>query len=731
MPSPTGTLAWAASLPGLWTDAANWTVLSGADTVPGAQDDVIIAQPLNYTVTVSGTQAVNSLTLNGPGAKLAIGGTLFVANTVHDQAGTIIATNATLDGGTYDIAGGSATIDSSTLIGVTWQGTLGVTGTVDIQSGLTLAGPGGTGAGTLVITGTTLDLHDASTTLDNATILLSPIQLGATGAIHTTAPGASLTLGPNLLLDISASRGVANLGGTADVVNHGTIVGNGAFGGNMVLGASLTNDGTIISTVGQDPFGPSGSLTNTGSIAIGLVGNPGSSTIRVNGNLTGAGRIQSGNTAAIIVGGTIGPGVDIVRSNGTLAITAQSISPAATIEGFTSNDLIDLTGLTFDGNLNPFWSGTPAGGTLTIKDGATVVATLNLTGIANGATFSLAGGLAGTDITTSNAPCFAQGTRIDTPTGPVPVEQLRIGDQVLNPWGETLEITWLGHRRTDCRCHPRPWDVQPIRVQANAFAPGQPRHPLLLSPDHAVYLPAPSGTQDVLIPVRYLINGTTIAQQTVDTVTYWHVELFRHDVLLAEGLPCESYLDTGNRSAFDNAGATTLHPDFARDSWSSIACAPLVLGGPALTAARRHLLARAETLGHALTPDPALQLLANNTPIPHHQIGTRIHATLPPGTTTLRLLSRIWTPAHTRPDESDTRHLGIAIAHLHADGHPIPLASAHFTTGWHAPEPAWRWTTGSAVVALDGPSGVSFDLALTGTYWHQPATTENRLTASA
>src|SRR5208283_3219127 len=46
-------------------------------------------------------------------------------------------------------------------------------------------------------------------------------------------------------------------------------------------------------------------------------------------------------------------------------------------------------------------------------------------------------------------------------------------------------------------------------------------------------------------------------------VTYWHVELDRHEVLLAEGLQVESYLDTGNRNAFANAeGFVELHPDF-------------------------------------------------------------------------------------------------------------------------------------------------------------------------
>ena len=47
---------------------------------------------------------------------------------------------------------------------------------------------------------------------------------------------------------------------------------------------------------------------------------------------------------------------------------------------------------------------------------------------------------------------------------------------------------------------------------------------------------------DVLIPVKYLIDGNSVFQVPVNEVTYYHVELPQHSVLLAEGLPVESYL---------------------------------------------------------------------------------------------------------------------------------------------------------------------------------------------
>ena len=83
-----------------------------------------------------------------------------------------------------------------------------------------------------------------------------------------------------------------------------------------------------------------------------------------------------------------------------------------------------------------------------------------------------------------------------------------------------------------------------MRACAGAFGDGRPNRDLVLSPDHAVF------TNDALIPIRYLINGRTVVQEFASEIFYYHVELPAHAVILAEGMPCESYLDTGNRAAF-------------------------------------------------------------------------------------------------------------------------------------------------------------------------------------
>ena len=63
---------------------------------------------------------------------------------------------------------------------------------------------------------------------------------------------------------------------------------------------------------------------------------------------------------------------------------------------------------------------------------------------------------------------------------------------------------------------------------------------------------------EVLVPVRLLVNGTSIRHERVATVTYWHIELPAHAIVLAEGLPAKSYLDTGNRGAFEGAPAHAM-----------------------------------------------------------------------------------------------------------------------------------------------------------------------------
>ncbi len=154
---------------------------------------------------------------------------------------------------------------------------------------------------------------------------------------------------------------------------------------------------------------------------------------------------------------------------------------------------------------------------------------------------------------------------------------------------EPRPIVWIGQRHVACATHPNPRQVWPIRIAAHAFAPDQPARDLFLSSDHALFI------DDVLIPVKHLINDHTMTQIPTEAVTYYHVELASHDVILAEGLPVESYLDTGDRTSFANAAMViTLFPTFGPQGdhnlvWEARAVAPLVVTGPIVRAVRLRL----------------------------------------------------------------------------------------------------------------------------------------------
>ncbi|NNM57684.1 Hint domain-containing protein [Acidocella sp.] len=194
-------------------------------------------------------------------------------------------------------------------------------------------------------------------------------------------------------------------------------------------------------------------------------------------------------------------------------------------------------------------------------------------------------------IFTTNAtinPCFAAGTRILTSRGEVAVEALGVGDVVITHAGEEQPVVWIGRRAVEIGAQTRPEAVRPVVIEAEALGEGVPGRRLVVSPDHALFL------DGVLVPAKELLNWTTIRQDNaVERVTYYHVELARHDVIFAEGAPVESYLDTGHRGIFDNAAESVVAlPAVMQQRREAEGCAPLCLGGPVLAEIRRKIAGR-------------------------------------------------------------------------------------------------------------------------------------------
>jgi T5SS/PEP-CTERM-associated repeat protein len=508
--------------------------------------------------------------VDGPGSTWQIAGALQIGNAAAGMlsvtaGGTVTA--AALDAGvqntgTQDGAGQVNLVGAGSEVMVTGNATIGdaATGAMSILNGATFAATdltigGATGNGVVTVSGAG-----------------SRVNLSGTLDVGTTLGVGELTIGPSATV-VAASAvlhgQVVNEGGlldatTIDVTSGFALVGYGAFG---AAGGLIVNSGTIDADGG---------------------------TIVASGTATGTGEWLVSNGSTLDLTGAVDSTQSVVFATASGALVVEDIAGfQGVVTQFTTGGKIFV-----DTSSAATFSRT--GSAVSVIAGGTTL------GVVNFASAALAATATGGGLVDQIVPCFAAGTRISTERGEVPVEELKVGDlvQVIGTVPSSLPppargggglaaqpIIWLGCRTVDCVGHPQPRKVWPVRIRSGAFGPGRPCDDLWLSPDHAVFV------GDVLIPVKYLINGVTIAQVPVQEVTYYHVELPHHAVLLAEGLPAESYLDTGDRTNFANGGGPiTLYPDFSSHVWDAEGCALLVVTGPELDSARHWVNALAHDL---------------------------------------------------------------------------------------------------------------------------------------
>jgi hypothetical protein len=294
--------------------------------------------------------------------------------------------------------------------------------------------------------------------------------------------------------------------------------------------------------------------------------------------------------------------------------------------------------------------------------------------------------------------CYGPGTLIRTIAGDVAVEDLRIGDLVVTGSGEHRPVRWLGQRTVACRQHPDPRMAHPVRIARDAIGPNRPCRDLTVSPEHAV---AVTVVDEVLVPAHRLVNGATIAYAECETITYWHVELDSHDILIANGLPAESYIDCGNRSFF-----TGCQGEAARAPSGSLAayCRPLA-DETVVRAVRSRLRARALDLGWQLATDPLadLHVVADGRVVRPDVLGTRARFVLPVDAQEVWLMSDTGVPAETG-ESGDIRRLGVSLSGMSVDDgltgcREIALDDPRLGEGFHVLEEdgaRHRWTDGRA-----------------------------------
>lgn len=572
------------SVSGGFTNQGSVTLADAASVLALSLTATIGVAQLGAIQDSAGGQIVLDGVLGNDGGTLTFApGGLFQNLRLGDFGG-----GGVIEGGTVIAAGGQPTLSVATLNNVAWlgdpvavQGALTLAGSTTIRSAVGGAGSIDVGGGVLTLGAQRLD--DTAISLGAGAVLTSaPFSgvlptLAATASVTIDAAGSAAVAMPGSLVNqglIDQVAGAVTIGATS--------VSNTGFGG-IILGLPpvpglFDNQGTFLAagTAGV-LVGDLTSFSNEGLIAV--TGNQ--AVVVATGSFANTGTIDLSGGGTLTIAGTVAGDLGAIALDaGTLAITASgSLATTGTILGFGGTDRIIVSGATAQ-----------------VYDAAS-----STVAFSNGVTLSFLGGavpqFAAPGVLT--VACFAAGTRIATPDGPRAVEALRLGDPVSLAAGGAEPIVWIGHRHIACDRHPRPQRVWPVEVAAHAFAPGQPARPLRLSPDHAVF------AAGVLIPVHCLVNGTTIRQVPVPAIDYWHIELPRHAVLLAEGLAVESFLDTGGKADFAGGPVTALHPDFLGLTWEAEGCAPLVLRGPELEAVRRHLAARAA--------DPPARLAATTT----------------------------------------------------------------------------------------------------------------------
>lgn len=134
--------------------------------------------------------------------------------------------------------------------------------------------------------------------------------------------------------------------------------------------------------------------------------------------------------------------------------------------------------------------------------------------------------------------CFTEGTLIDVPGGRLPVERLSPGDAVLTRDHGAQVLRWVGRVE-----RPALGADAPVEIAAGTFGP---HGTVRLSPNHRVLLTGARaellfGEAEVLVKAAHLVDGEAVRVVEGGRVTYLHLLFDRHEVVTANGLPCESY----------------------------------------------------------------------------------------------------------------------------------------------------------------------------------------------
>lgn len=201
-------------------------------------------------------------------------------------------------------------------------------------------------------------------------------------------------------------------------------------------------------------------------------------------------------------------------------------------------------------------------------------------------------------ITITGVPCLAAGTHIKTKMGPRKIEDIQV-DDLIAVQGGYKRVRWVGGRDisgVELQENPK---LRPIRIKAGALGTNLPMRDLLVSRQHRMMLRSKIAvrmfnTSEVLVPAIKLVDLPGISvDETVESVTYFHLLFDRHEVIFAEAVPTESLftgpeaLKTVNPQAREEI--LTLFPRLAEDGYVPTPAHPIPLPRRQKRLVQRHL----------------------------------------------------------------------------------------------------------------------------------------------
>ncbi len=624
-------------------------------------------------------------------------------------------------------------------------------GAVDISATISGQTPEGraqeqNGAGATAI-GDTVEAYGE---LFNGGIASNTVVSGVSATISTTSSGTAIstTIGnggtQDVLIDGTAistmigSGGLENVSGSA--IDSGAVISGGVqnvgeydvFGGGTSYKAVVESGGTQNVAGGAGGESISATASNGGLIYV----SNGASAVDAKATAGGTVDVEStgvlvtpfiaGGVVSVGNGATVSGPLDFTGTGGTLEIASVTDGGDAlnsqVISGFLSaGDTIVLESLPYNASYNMVQNSAD----VAVLGSGAYDYIIPMAGVPNGDNYQLA------DVGGKLAIvgwCFLAGTRIATPEAEVAVEDLHEGDLVLTASGEAKPVSWIGYRHVVAAELLDAHLYAPVVIHKDAIAQGKPARDLWVTPDHAILV------EGKLIPAKLLVNGTTIRQVPRAEYSYFHIELDQHDLLLAEGLEAESYLDIeASRQRFANHAVTGMALDLsitgvAEAAYAAHGVMPLSLREDTVKPVWEAIAARAEALAPqaASTSDPALHLLVNGRAVQPAKVeGARYLFPVSGSAASIVIASRHTSPWASKPWIDDRRELGVAVASVTVLSDTglaeVALTGEAAVAGWYAPErdeagQTWRWTNGAGVLALPSGTGARWvEVTLQGT----------------